>query len=79
MLQQSLEAKLRNKKVEKCKRLFGKNQSKKYKKFVLMKKYAEDYELKGKEDGNRFMQIQGLKGKFRKLRLVQREKDNLHG
>ena len=78
MLQQSLQAKIREKKVDKCKKLFTKNQSKKYKKFVLLKKYTEDYETKnsGEGDGNQYMQLESLRSKYKKLRATQREKDS---
>lgn len=76
-MQQSLQAKLKAKKSEKVRKLCSKNQSKKYKKFVLLKKYTEDYETNAGQDGNMFMQIQGLKAKYRKIRMGQREKDNI--
>lgn len=77
LLQQSLQAKLKAKKADKVRKLCSKNQSKKYKKFVLLKKYTEEFEATAGQDGNVYMQLQGLKAKYRKLRMTQREKDNI--
>jgi 5'-3' exonuclease len=50
ILQENLKAKIKEKKVSKCKGLFQRNQSKKYKKFILMKKFSEDFEQKEGDD-----------------------------
>ena len=76
-MQEQVTAKIRAKKVEKCRKLFSKNQSKKYKKFVLLKRYTEDYENQANksQDGNLFMQLESLKTKYKKVRQAQLDKE----
>lgn len=56
---------LAHKKKEKCKNLYIKNQQKAYKKKLIIKKFKEDQSNQ-----------EELKVKYKKLRLMQQEKDN---
>lgn len=51
-----------------------KNQQKKYKKFILLKKYVEDYEEEMNDDDSQ--QYQVLRNKYSKLRETQLSKEN---
>ena len=75
MLQKSMQAKMREKKAAKCVKLFSKNQQKKYKKFLLLKKFDEDYEESSKNDGNDFIVFQATLLKYKKLRASQFVRD----
>lgn len=68
LIQEQLHAKLKQKKQKKCSRLFEKNQQKRYKKQLLLKKYAEDYEETKSNEGDQFVMYQSLLGKYKKKR-----------
>jgi len=68
LIQEQLQFKLKQKKRKKCSRLFEKNQQKRYKKQLLLKKYAEDYEETQSNEGDQFVMYQSLLGKYKKKR-----------
>lgn len=79
MLQQSVQQKIREKKGRKCAHLLAKHQAKKYKKFLLLKKYTEDYE----PEGNEFVALQQSLNKFKHIRekhttIAAKEGESLH-
>lgn len=80
IIQNSIADKVKEKKVKKCAGLFMKNQQKKYKKLILVKKFDEDYEARQNEgDETIKTKYQSTVGKFKRLRRIQREKDNRLG
>lgn len=80
IIQNSIADKVKEKKVKKCAGLFMKNQQKKYKKLILVKKFDEDYETRQNEgDETIKTKYQSTVGKFKRLRRIQREKDNRLG
>lgn len=80
IIQNSIADKVKEKKVKKCAGLFMKNQQKKYKKLILVKKFDEDYEARQNEGDETIKgKYQSTVGKFKRLRRIQREKDNKLG
>jgi len=55
MIQKTIQTKIKEKKVAKVSQLQSKNQSKKYKKFLLLKKFKEDYEDTVENDADDFV------------------------
>jgi len=53
-----------------------KNQQKKYKKYLLLKKFKEDYEESSKEPVAEDVVYKSTTSKFKRLQQTQREKDN---
>ena len=72
ILQKQIQNKVKEKKAKKVAGLFMKNQQKKYKKFLLLKKFDEDY----KPEGDAFIGHQQMLSKYKKVRQHQMEKEN---
>jgi hypothetical protein len=53
-----------------------KNQQKKYKKYLMLKKFKEDYEESSKAPVEEDVEYKGATSKFKRLQQMQREKDN---
>lgn len=76
IIQRSVQDKVKQKKTKKCSGLFMKNQQKKYKKYLLLKKFKEDYEESSKAPIEEDVEYKGATSKFKRLQQMQREKDN---
>lgn len=76
IIQHSVQDKVKQKKTKKCSSLFMKNQQKKYKKYLLLKKFKEDYEESSHETVEEDVEYKSATSKFKRLQQMQREKDN---
>jgi len=73
LIQQQVQQKLKAKKEKKCDGLKAKNQQKKYKKFLLLKKFAEDEDEENSGSGDLFIQKQVLLKKYKQIRSQHEE------